>query len=252
MTKVLIHGRDNRIGGADPIPPGEWVYVGDFPDDPNTTANSPPFQNGWTNAGGDERRLRFRRTNENQTEIAGSVVGGTATPSVVTTLPELYRVTENEYTVGAQDGVFVGWKLAPNGELTMLGSLSFDGGSDVSGIFFDVVNTGGSLTVVTETGNIEFQSATQDFSVSTDDITLAADDDLVLGADDQIRMVAETLIQAFLDVNGWLIQPAGLEFYLDVGSTFTIFDNLGNPIFRMTDGSPDIHIPAGGNVVADL
>ncbi len=42
------------------------------------------------------------------------------------------------------------------------------------------------------------------------------------------------------------------EMQLAAGGTFTLRDHLGNPILQMTEGSPDLHIPAGGTVVADL
>jgi hypothetical protein len=34
--------------------------------------------------------------------------------------------------------------------------------------------------------------------------------------------------------------------------TVTVRDSSNNPILQMTDGSPDLHLPAGGNVVFDL
>lgn len=33
---------------------------------------------------------------------------------------------------------------------------------------------------------------------------------------------------------------------------FTLRDSANNPLLQMTDGSPDLHIPAGGTLVADL
>ncbi len=44
----------------------------------------------------------------------------------------------------------------------------------------------------------------------------------------------------------------GAEIYLGTGDSFTVFDSTANPILRMTEGSPDLHIPVGGTVVADL
>ncbi len=47
---------------------------------------------------------------------------------------------------------------------------------------------------------------------------------------------------------------AGKEFsvFLNAAATFTVYNHLGNPILRMTEGSPDLHIQTGGNLVADL
>ncbi len=39
---------------------------------------------------------------------------------------------------------------------------------------------------------------------------------------------------------------------LSTGGTFTLKDHLGAPILQMTEGSPDLHIPATGTLVADL
>lgn len=39
---------------------------------------------------------------------------------------------------------------------------------------------------------------------------------------------------------------------LGAGQTLTVLDNSNNPLFRVADGSADLHIPTGGNVVADL
>lgn len=234
-------------------PPGRWVYVGDYPTDPDTTPESPPFENGWTNAGGGDRRLRFRRTNEWQTEIAGSVTGGTP-GTVVTTLPDLYRITETEYAATGTSAVDVAiWRLTPNGELTYLGSLVTGGaGSDTTAIHYDVVNSGGSLTINTTGGNAAFNTGVDDFTVDAEDINLSADDDFLLSADDRINMTAVNQIQAFIGDLGWRFAPNVFEIYLASGDTFTIYNFNGDPIFQMTDGSPDIHIPTGGSIIADL
>lgn len=55
----------------------EWVYVGTFPDDPNTTADSPPFQNDWVDTGGDAVPARFRLSPDDNLEIEGAFGGGT-------------------------------------------------------------------------------------------------------------------------------------------------------------------------------
>lgn len=54
----------------------EWVYVGTFPGDPNTTADSPPFQNDWVDTGGDAVPARFRLSPDDNLEIEGAFGGG--------------------------------------------------------------------------------------------------------------------------------------------------------------------------------
>lgn len=43
-----------------------------------------------------------------------------------------------------------------------------------------------------------------------------------------------------------------IELNLEAGKAFTLFDSSDNPIMQMTEGSPDLHLPTGGNVVFDL
>lgn len=173
-------------------PWGRWIYVGDFPTDDDTTEDSPPFENNWVNAGSGERRLRFRRTNENSVEIAGLVASGgsgAAAGSVVTTLPTQYRLSETEYAVGGSADSLAIWKFDTGGRLWLMGSATFPSGSDV-----DFLHWG----------------------TNTDD------------------------------------EAEGLSLQLGAGAIFTLLDSNGDPMLRMTDGSSDIHIPAGGSVIADL
>ncbi len=46
--------------------------------------------------------------------------------------------------------------------------------------------------------------------------------------------------------------PGNFEVKLDAGQTLTIKDHLGNPKVQFTEGSPNLHIPTGGTVIADL
>ncbi len=39
---------------------------------------------------------------------------------------------------------------------------------------------------------------------------------------------------------------------LAVGGQFTLYNSSGFPVLQMTDGSPDLHLPTGGNVIFDL
>lgn len=118
------HGSDHAFaqGGADAVPPGRWVYVGDYPGDADTTPDSPPFQNGWANVA-NRRRLRFRLTNENQVEIQGQVDGG-ADNTVVCTLPTAdYWPDEATPGVGVRDDTKASvWRLETNGDLVYVGA----------------------------------------------------------------------------------------------------------------------------------
>jgi hypothetical protein len=298
-------------------PPGRWVYVGDYPSDPDTTPDSPPFENSWGNAGGGNRRLRFRRSNEWQTEIAGSVTGGAA-GTVVTTLPDLYRVDEVEYAAaGTSGGGVAVWQLQPNGELIYIGSLVTGGsGTDLTAVHYDVPGESGTLLDV-NAPDIVFTAGTSGMGMSSvSGIGISTDGDRIyiyanntgieamtnqleihLGAfatfkiydssnnqivgvddsgavtvnsDDSVTFNAANDIQSFLDgLFGVFANPGGgvdlyadstgiqirdnsIEIALDTGATFTITDHLGNKMLEMTEGSPDLHIPTGGNVVADL
>lgn len=42
------------------------------------------------------------------------------------------------------------------------------------------------------------------------------------------------------------------DFFLGSGATFTLYDSSSNPMFQMTEGSPNLHIKTGGTVIADL
>lgn len=106
--QVALHGKDNRIGGIDPIPPGRWEY-------PSVAT---PLLNDWVNAGGGLQEFRWRRTNENQTEVQGFVVAGT--DPVVINLPDPYRPASTQTCVGtdALGGVVV-WTFEPSGDLSV-------------------------------------------------------------------------------------------------------------------------------------
>lgn len=114
LTPVAILGdhavRIRKLEFRHPL--GRWVYVGTFPGDPDTTATSPPFLNGWENVGGGQQRLRFRLTNDNQTEIVGVVTGGVDAAAVVN-LPDRYRPGENQ----PSPGVGGTWLFKSDGDL---------------------------------------------------------------------------------------------------------------------------------------
>lgn len=120
-----IHGRNHGIYGSDWTPPGVWHYVGE--------AGEPAFENGWHNVGGDYQRLRFRINNEEDTQIEGTVTGGTG--STVFTLPELYR----------QDADIVAPGVGGYWTLTVAGELQFTETAAGDGAMHDGDAAGGAL-----------------------------------------------------------------------------------------------------------
>ncbi len=132
----MLGNHETRTRSLERRPPGTWIYVGDFPTDPDTTIDSPPFENGWANAGGGAQRLRFRRTNENQLEVEGSITGGTGIidETVVTTMPDpIYIPLEEQTTPGIYDGKPCEWVLRSDGSLVFVGEACCDDG-DVAAI----------------------------------------------------------------------------------------------------------------------
>ncbi len=111
-----------RLAALEAQPPGRWIYVGDYPGDPDTTPDSPPFLNGWSNVGGGSRRLRFRRTTEWSIEIEGDITGGSP-ETVVVNLSDFYRPPEDVPIVGTIEGVPAEWTYQASGNL-VVGSAS--------------------------------------------------------------------------------------------------------------------------------
>lgn len=57
-TRLRVRDLERRV------PAGDWIYVGTYPTDANTTVDSPPWQNGWSNTGdgtpGSDQLTKFR------------------------------------------------------------------------------------------------------------------------------------------------------------------------------------------------
>ncbi len=142
-------------GGDDVIPPGQWIYVGDYPGDPDTTPDSPPFLNGWSNTGGGLRRLRFRLTNENAVEVEGNITGGPAN-TVAVTLAGVYSPSEDTPIVGTVEGLPAEWTLLANGNL-VVGEEPSGGGavSSVSAADSSVVISPTTGAVLVAVGTID-------------------------------------------------------------------------------------------------
>lgn len=252
-TENALGNHEGRVRDLERLPKGRWIYVGDYPSDPDTTPDSPPFENSWINNGGGDRRLRFRRDNEGNTQIAGSVTGGAA-GTVVTTLPELYRMSEDEYAVGMSrldtTLILTGWLFATDGTLTMLGSLSFDGGSSD----LDALHWGTNTDDDEEGLTLDAQTPGQNINIYGDSLLLDADSDITINFDGLLGAFggATSEINLIAASTGWQIEPAIIFAQMDTGAVFEIRDSAGDPVFRITDGVDDVHIKSGWSIVADL
>lgn len=102
QTRVRVRDLERRV------PAGDWVYVGTYPDDPKTTVDSPPFQNGWSNTGdgteGEDELTKFRwLIGLNASfEIFVNVDGGDA-GTVIFTIPADYWPAVGKQTIDATD-----------------------------------------------------------------------------------------------------------------------------------------------------
>jgi hypothetical protein len=85
---------------------GLWHYVG--------TTGEPPFQNGWSNAGGGLLNLRYRWNLAGGTDIQGSITSGTP-GSIIFSLPSGYYDPDGEARIiGVDDaGVVVPLRIVP-------------------------------------------------------------------------------------------------------------------------------------------
>lgn len=99
--KPVIHAGDHDPGSADPYE-GDWVYVGTTGVDgvdALLTDPSPPFENSWTNAGGDWEVVRFRKG------IRGPIIEGGYTDgafgTTMFTLPTRWRPAKDIVSPGS-------------------------------------------------------------------------------------------------------------------------------------------------------
>jgi hypothetical protein len=80
---------------------GRWIYVGNYPTDPQTTSDSPPLQGVWVNSGDatddTDQLTRFRWLLGGGLEIQLNVTGG-GNGTIIFTLP-------NEYWEGGKQTV---------------------------------------------------------------------------------------------------------------------------------------------------
>ncbi len=252
--------------GQETLQWGPWVYVG---------TSQIPFQNGWGNVGGDLQPLRFRlevpaAKSVQSLQIEGEITGGTA-GTVVCSLPKKYRPKKDGYAIGkygteAALSVAV-WKFQTNGDLIFVGTVG-GAGSDTTAIHKNVTNAIDWIEVVSgvdaSAPNTEFAGqAAMLLSVLGSGtwwpIVLRVSQDGVNWSEysfgyEQLATYAADV--TFYDSGGnpmhEMFANGVTAHHLDASATFTLYDSGGNPIFQMTEGSTDLHLPTGGNVIFDL
>ncbi len=261
--RLPLHGRAQSLIGSDPIPPGRWVYTGTYPGDANTTPDSPPFQNGITGF------LRFRVTNEHDLQVEADVVD-MSPGDIVTNIGVFYRPQQNGFGVGkygdeSTPGVCV-WGITTSGNLVFVGAVSSGGpGSDTTAVHFEedpATNTGGYVSVlVTGTDPVTGGSVAWQLPAAGEFYILDSLGNIRLGVGelgDIVAVIPSDGSQPFVvrtddSVDRLTYQAGvGLTGRLGAGEVFELRDSSNNPKIRWTEGTNDLHIPTGGNVVADL
>lgn len=130
---------------------GQVIYVGTYPTDANTTPESPVFQNGWGNVGGNYPPLAFAMSVDGYVRLEGTCDGG-VDGTVVFTLPQGYRPDQSQRFVGAlsSGSDFMTVQVDPTGNVTVV-ARGFDpgtGGLDPSKIATNGQPDGKVLTIV--------------------------------------------------------------------------------------------------------
>ncbi len=96
-------------------------------------------------------------------------------------------------------------------------------------------NSGNPILQITEGGNAIL-------SMSSGGITLEADTASIALFSGGTQIVTQSA------AGGGSV----IDAYLEATGVFTLHDSSGNPMLQMTEGSPDLHLPTGGNVIFDL
>ena len=100
-TQRILANHGYRVSQLErrPLPPAPWIYVGtwiaedDPGNDPGTTEDSPPFENGFSNAD-PLVPVRFRHKYEGCSEVEGKFTGG-AVGDTIFTLPADWRCDQD-------------------------------------------------------------------------------------------------------------------------------------------------------------
>ncbi len=176
--------------------------------------------------------LRFRRTNENDVQFEADLVD--LNPGdVVATIDAPYRPAQDAYGVGkygpddSTPGVCV-WKLQTNGDLVFVGAVVSSGpGTDTTAIHWGAnTDPTGSGVTLSDLGSLNLILLSSNFF--------------------QIYDSTGGTVRLLVGEDGTFV------FGLGTGTTYTVVDSSNNPMLQMTEGSPDLHLPTGGNVIFDL
>lgn len=175
--------------------PGTLIYVGTYPGDTDTTPDSPPFQNGWHNVGGDFPLLKFAKGGDTYARMEGAIDGG-VDGTVVFTLPVGYRPEQSLRFVAAlsagSDIMTV--QIDPTGDVTIV-ARGFVPGSGSVGV--DALSTAGGadgevLTIVsgTPTWAVPAPSTAATTNIRLETVDVAARGSIDFHADDVITIAA--------------------------------------------------------------
>lgn len=95
---------------------GRWIYVGAYPGDPQTTTDSPPFQNDWVNNGDgtltEDQLTSFRWLLGGGVEFHVNVTGGDL-DTVIFTLPNGYWDRAKQTVPADNNGIYFPLTIVP-------------------------------------------------------------------------------------------------------------------------------------------
>lgn len=117
-TLETATGRLAHRARASERTPGQWINVGTFPGG-GTVAESPPFKNGWGNAGGGFANVSFYIDKWRRVHLRGAAEGGSV-GTVIFTLPAPYRPDASERFVCPGDTGTTIIQIDPNGDVTQV------------------------------------------------------------------------------------------------------------------------------------
>ncbi len=235
--KLPQHGRNGAIVGSDPIPPGPWI--------------TPSLTNG---AG----FIRYRRTNENdvqfEADLSGLNPGDVVTTIVAPYIPLRDAYGVGKYGAGDTPGVCV-WKLATTGDLVFVGQAG-GAGSDTTAIHWGAnTDPTGSGVTLDALGSLILNLLASNALRVYDStgvllrflVNEAGSTYVGLGTSENFKVDDSSFNTLFrIDDNG------AITMRLNSGQQLNLNDSSDNPMLQMTEGSPDLHLPTGGNVIFDL
>lgn len=282
MAKLLAkHGRDHRLDGSDPIPDPDWIYVGTYPTDPNTTADSPPFQSSWANLGGNYPPLRFKKDIAGFIHLEGAITGG-SDGTVVFTLPTGYTPARSLRFLGALStgSDFLTLQVDPTGEVWVVatgyapadgsipvGKISTAGGSDgdvlqiVSGAAVWGPDPGGTASItIQQAGTLVGTEPKINFSGSGVTTVTATDDGVNSRVNVQVGISPGSAGQVLTTSGGAVVWAAPTGSGSSVDAQHNDVDVATEPaldfedgtliLFSVTDDSANSRVKVGAGIAA--